>query len=183
MRRMKHALWLGTLGLFVLVGAVAAAQPHPQTADVSTAFTADQTRSHSRTCTVGGNTFRITNAVWRGTSSSSETRLAGDLRIATRTVLNETTGDGWLTGTWRSAGTLSMQPGLRGRPRSHGNLRGVIDNGNHVDGLVTGGVRAPYGRLLGNWSATIVGNSIAGEIGSDAPVAPDNSALIYLGGC
>jgi hypothetical protein len=37
--------------------------------------------------------------------------------------------------------------------------------------------------LLGNWSATIVGNSIAGEIGSDAPVAPDNSALIYLGGC
>ena len=70
-----------------------------------------------------------------------------------------------------------------GRPRSNGNLHAVIDNGNHVDGLVTGEVRAPYGRLLGNWSATIVGNSIAGEIGSDAPVAPDNSALIYLGGC
>ena len=98
-------------------------------------------------------------------------------------LIGHLVGDGWLTGTWRSAGTLSMQPGLRGRPRSHGNLRGVIDSGDHVDGLVTGEVRAPYGRLLGNWSATIVGNTIAGEIGADAPVAPANSALIYLGGC
>jgi hypothetical protein len=180
---MKHALWLGVLGLFVLVGAVAAAQPHPQTSDVSAAFSADQARSHSRTCTVGGNTFRITNAVWRGTSTSSEARLAGNVTIATRTVVNETTGDGWLTGTWRSAGTSSMQPGRPGRPRSHGNLHAVIDNGNHADGLVTGEVRAPYGRLLGNWSAMIVGNTLAGEVGANAPVAPDNAALIYLGGC
>ena len=183
MRRMKHAFWLAGIGVLVLVGTAAAVQPRPQTSDVSAAFSADQTRTHSRTCTRDGNTFRITNAVWRGSSTSAETRLAGNVTIATRTVVNETTGDGWLTGTWRSAGTVSMQPGLRGRPRSHGNLRGVIDNGNQVDGLVTGEVRAPYGRLLGNWSATIVGNSIAGEIGSDAPVAPDNSALIYLGGC
>jgi hypothetical protein len=183
MRRMKHVLWLGILGLFVLVGAVAAAQIHPQTSDVSAVFSADQTRSHSRTCTAGGNTFRITNAVWRGTSTSSETRLAGDLRIATRTVVNETTGDGWLTGTWRSLGPASMKPGKPGRPRSHGNLRAVIDNGNHADGLVTGEVRAPYGRLLGNWSATIVGNTLAGAVGANSPVAPDNAAIIYLGGC
>jgi len=183
MRRMKHAFWLTIVGLLVLVGAAAAVQPRPQTSDVSAAFTADQTRSHSRTCTRNGNTFRITNAVWRGTSTSDEERLGGDVTIATRTVVNETTGDGWLTGTWRSAGTASMRPGRPGRPRSHGNLHAVIDNGNHADGLLTGEARAPYGRLLGNWSATIVGNTIAGEIGADAPVAPANSALIYLGGC
>jgi len=68
MRRMKHAFLLTTVGLFVLVGAAAAVQPRPQTTDVSAAFTADQTRSHSRTCTRNGTTFRITNAVWRGTS-------------------------------------------------------------------------------------------------------------------
>jgi hypothetical protein len=183
MRRMKHAFWIAAIGVFVLVGTAAAVQPRPQTADVSASFTADQTRSHSRTCTRDGNTFRITNAVWRGTSTSNEERLGGNVTIATRTVVNETTGDGWLTGTWRSAGTSSMRPGRPGRPRSHGNLRGVIDSGNRVDGLLTGEVRAPYGRLLGNWSATIAGNTITGEIGAVAPVAPDNSALIYLGGC
>ena len=182
MRRMKHAFWLTIVGLLVLVGAAAAVQPRPQTSDISATFSADQTRSHSRTCTRNGNTFRITNAVWRGMSTSAETRLAGNVTIATRTVVNETSGDGWLTGTWRTSGTVSMNP-RSGRPRSHGNLHAVIDNGNHADGLVTGEARAPYGRLLGNWSATIVGNTIAGAIGADAPVAPDNSALIYLGGC
>jgi hypothetical protein len=183
MRRMKHLFWLSALGILVLVGAAAAVQPRPQTSDVSAAFTADQVRSHSRTCTSGGDTFRITNATWRGTSTSSEARLAGNVVIATRTVLNETTGDGWLTGTWRSVGTSSMKPGKSGRPRSHANLRAVIDNGNHIDGLATGEVRARYGRLLANWSATVVGNTLAGELGAIAPVAPDNAALIYLGGC
>ena len=183
MRRMKHLFWLSVVGVFVLVGAAAAVQPRPQTSDVSAAFSANQVRSHSRTCTSGSNTFRITNATWRGTSTSAEARLAGNVVIATHAVVNETTGDGWLTGTWRSVGTSSMSPGRTGRPRSHANLRAVIDNENHIDGIATGEVRARYGRLLGNWSATIVGTTLAGELGAIAPVAPDNSALIYLGGC
>jgi hypothetical protein len=130
----------------------------------------------------GGNSFRITNAVWRGTSTSAEARLAGNVVISTRMVVNETTGDGWLTGTWRSTSSATANHG-NGRARSRGNLKAVIDNGNHIDGLVTGEVRARYGHLLGNWSATIVGNTLAGEIGAIAPVAPDNAALIYLGAC
>jgi len=183
MRRKKHLFWLTVVGLFVLVGTAAAVQPHPQTQDVSAAFSADQVRSHSRTCTSGGNTFRVTNAVWRGTSTSAEARLAGNIVIATHAVVNETTGDGWLSGTWRTNGPASMKPGKSGRPRSRANLHAVIDNGNHVDGLATGLVRAPYARLLGNWSATVVGNTLAGELGAIAPVAPDNAALLYLGGC
>jgi len=183
MRSKKNAFWLSVVGLFVLVGTAAATQPRPQTSDVSTAFSANQVRSHSRTCTAGGNTFRITNATWRGAATSSEARLDGSVVIATHTVVNETTGDGWLTGTWRTVGTSHMNPGRHGRPRSYATLRAVIDNDNHVDGLATGEVRAPYSRLMGNWSAMIVGTTLAGEIGAQAPVAPDNSALIYLGGC
>jgi hypothetical protein len=59
----------------------------------------------------------------------------------------------------------------------------VVDNGNHLDGLATGEVRRPYARLLGNWSATVVGSTLSGELGADAPVAPDNSALLYRAGC
>jgi hypothetical protein len=183
MRRKKHFFWLAAVGVFVLVGTAVAVQPHPQTSDVSAAFSADQVRSHSRTCTQGGNTFRVTNAVWRGTSTSSEPRLAGNLVISTRMVLNETTGDGWLAGTWRTATAASMKPGKGGRPRSNARFSAVIDNGNHVDGLATGQVRAPWARLLGNLSAVVNGTTITGELGANAPVAPDNSALLFRGGC
>jgi len=182
MRRRKHLFWLAGLGLFALVGVAAATQPHPQTADVSAAFSADQVRSHSHTCTQGGNTFRITNAVWRGTSTSAEPRLAGNLVVSTRTVLNETTGDGWFSGTWRTTPMAQMHPGNR-RPRSNAHLSGVIDNGNHLDGLATGQVRADWARLLGNLSATVVGTTLEGALGANAPVAPDNSALLFRGGC
>jgi hypothetical protein len=183
MRRKKYLLWLAAVGLFVLVGVAAATQPHPQTADVSAAFTADQVRSHSRTCTQDGNTFRITNAVWRGTATSAEPRLTGSLVISTRTVLNETTGDGWFSGTWRSKAPSPMNPGKGGRPHANARLSGVIDNANHLDGLATGQAWAPWARLLGNMSATVIGNALSGELGANAPVAPDNSALLYRGGC
>ena len=179
MRRPKHVAVLVAVGLFVLVGAAAATQPHPWTSDVSAAFTATQTRMHTRTCTVGGNTFRVTNAVWRGTSTSSEPRLAGTVVIATHTVVNETTGDGWASGTWRTrAATANPRT-----TRSNAHISAVIDDANHLDGIASGEVRGQYARLLGNWSATIVGSTLSGELGANAPVSPDNSALLYRGGC
>jgi hypothetical protein len=182
MRRSKHLLLLAALGVFALVGAAGATGGHPQTQDVSVAFSTTQARLHSRTCTEGGNTFRVTNALWRGTSTSSEPRLAGTVVIATHAVLNETTGDGWVTGSWRSRST-TPSGNMRTTPRSHARLSAVIDNGNHLDGLASGEVRSPYAKLLGNFSATVVGTALAGEIGANAPVAPDNSALLYRGGC
>jgi hypothetical protein len=185
MRRYKYLSLLVAVGLFAVAGVAAANHPNPQTQDVSASFSADQARSHSRTCTRGGNTFRITNAVWRGTSTSAEPRLAGNLVVATRTVVNETTGDGWATGSWRTTpASGQMKPGKpRSRPRSWARLHAVIDNGNQLDGLATGHTRHAWARLLGNWSATIVGNTLSGQLGANVPVTPDNSALLYRGGC
>ena len=180
MRHPKHVALLTAVGLFVLVGAASATLPHPQTADVSAAFTASQTRMHTRTCVADGNTFRVTNATWRGTSTSTESRLSGMLVITTHVVLNETTGDGWASGTWRTQDTAASP---RVRAKSNARLSAVIDNANHLDGLATGEVRRPYGRLLGNWSAAIFGDTISGELGADAPIAPDNSAIVFRGGC
>jgi hypothetical protein len=181
MRRPKHVALLVATGLLVLVGAASATRSHPYTNDVSAAFSANQTRMHTRTCTEGGNTFRVTNAVWRGTSTSSDPRLDGTLTINTHAIVNETTGDGWLSGTWRTRAAQTARP--RSNAKSFARLNAVIDNGNHVDGLANGDARRPYGRLLGNWSATIVGSTMTGELGANTPVAPDNSALIFRGGC
>lgn len=181
MRHSKRVVLLATVGLFVIVGAALATQPRPETADVSAAFTANQTRMSTRTCDVDGNTFRITRSTWRGTATSSEPRLSGALVITTRTVLNETTGDGWASGTWRTVNDTVGNP--RTRAKSNARLQAVIDNGNHLDGLATGETRRPYSRLLGNFSATIVGSTLSGELGADSPVAPDNSAILYRGNC
>jgi hypothetical protein len=180
MRRPKQLALLVAAGLFVVVGAAAATTPHPQTTDVSATFTATQARMNTHTCTQGGDTFRVTNAVWRGTSTSSEPRLAGMVVITTHAVLNETTGDGWASGTWR---TMNTSANPRNTGKSNARLSAVIDDANHLDGLANGQVRRPYARLLGNWSATIIGSTLSGELGANAPVGPDNSALLYRGGC
>jgi hypothetical protein len=181
MRLHKHVVLLAAVGLFVLVGATLATPPQPQTSDVSAAFTANQTQMTTRSCEVDGNTFRITRATWRGTSTSMEPRLSGTLVVRMRTVLNETTGDGWASGTWRTISDAVGRPRLRAK--SNARLSAVIDNGNHLDGLATGIARRPYGRLLGNWSATIVGSTLSGELGANTSIAADNSALIYRGNC
>ena len=157
MRHPKHFVLLTAVGLFVLAGAASATPPHPQTADVSAAFSATQTRMHTRTCTQDGNMFRVTNATWRGTSTSTET-----------------TGDGWATGTWR---TRDATASPRTRAKSDARLSAVIDNGNHLDGMATGTVRRPASRLLGNWSATIVGNVLSGELPRRLPVTAGRKKL------
>ena len=119
MRRYLYLSLIVAVGLFV----VAASQPRPIPVLRLRTFPPrsppNQVRSHSRTCTQDGNTFRITNAIWRGTSSSAEPRLAGNLVIASRTVVNETTGDGWMSGTWRTrprfVGQARQRPAGQGR--------------------------------------------------------------------
>jgi hypothetical protein len=183
MRRPKYVLPLVAIGVFAFAGLVSAArQPNFETSDVSAAFDATQSSMSTRTCTQGTDTFRITRSVWNGTATSSDPRLSGDLVLRTRTVLNETTGDGWFTGTWRTR-SASAPPRRNNVPRSNAGLRGVIDDSNHLDGLANGTVGKPGGRLLGNLSALVTGNTIAGELGANAPVAPDNSALIFKGRC
>ncbi len=127
--------------------------------------------------------FRITNTVWRGTSTSAEPRLAGTLTLRTRSVVNVATGDGWLSGSWASR-TAAPAPG-RSTVRSGANagLTAVIDGATHVDGIANGRVHRPWGHLRGNWSAAIAGDSITGALGANAPVAPDNSAIIFRTGC
>ena len=183
MRRKKHLFWLAAVGLFVLVGVAAATQPHPQTADVSAAFTADQTRSHSRTCTQDGNTFRITNAVWRGTVDERRARLVAISSSRRARSSNETTGDGWLSGTWRSKAPASNAPG-QGRPPA----RERTALGSHRQRQPPRRPRDRPGRApLGSPARQLVGDGHrqhpVRRARREHARAPDNSALLYRGGC
>ena len=185
MRRTK--LLLLSAGVVALAAASIAAastlRHGAQTADVAATFAATATHQNSRTCVAhGGALFRITNTVWRGTSSSTEPRLAGALTLRTRSVVNVATGDGWLSGSWASR-TAAVATNGGARPGANASLTAVIDGATHVDGIANGRVHRPWGHLRGNWSAAIAGDSITGALGANAPVAPDNSAIIFRTGC
>jgi hypothetical protein len=174
MRRTK--LLLLAVGVSALVAtsiAAASHRKHAQTADVAATFTATASRTTTRTCTGEGNTvFTVTNAVWRGTATSTEPRLAGTLVLRTHAVVNNATGDGWLSGSWHSRNAPSG--------RAHAHLSAVIDNGSAVEGLATGRVHRPAGHLRGNFSAAIAGNTMSGSLGAGTS---DNSAIIFRTGC
>ena len=182
--RTKLLVLSSALAALVLTSIAAASHIHrAQTSDVAATFTAGLTRFTSRTCQgETGVVFNIQNNVWRGMSTSTEPRLSGQLVLRTRAVVNVTTGDGWLTGTWRTRANPSATRG-GGRPWSAASFSAVIEDSTHLDGWVSGRVFRPWGHLRGNLSAVLGNASIAGALGTNAPVAPDNSALIFRGGC
>lgn len=175
MRRTKTILICAGLAALVATSIAAASHRQLQTSDVAATFTVTAPNLNTRTCTVGGVSFRVTKGTWRGTSTSGEARLAGTLVIRGHSVLNVTTGDGWFAGKWHSRNPAGG--------RANAALTAVIDDGNKLDGLAAGVVRAPGARLLGNWSATIAGGTLSGNLGANDPVAPNNSALLFRGGC
>ena len=173
MRRTK--VFLVAVGVSVLVAtsiAAASGGKRAQTSDVAATFTATVSRTASRTCTdEGTTTFTITNAVWRGTATSAEPRLAGSLVLRTHAVVNNATGDGWLNGAWHSRNAPNG--------RTHAHLSAVID-GASIEGLATGRVHRPSGHLRGNFHAAISGTTIAGSLGTGTS---ENSAIIFRTGC
>lgn len=173
MRRTKLLLFaVGVSALLATSIAAASGGKRAQTSDVAATFTATASRTATRTCTgEGTTTFTITNAVWRGTATSTEPRLAGNLVLRTHAVVNNATGDGWLNGTWHSRNAPNG--------RTHAHLSAVID-GASIEGLATGRVHRPSGHLRGNFSAAIAANTISGSLGTGTS---DNSALIFRTGC
>lgn len=173
----RTKLLLVAVGVSTLVAtsiAAASGGKRAQVSDVSATFSATATRTATRTCTgEGGTTFTITNAVWRGTATSTEPRLAssvGGLVLRTHAVVNSA-GDGWLNGTWHSRNAPNG--------RAHAHLSAVID-GASIEGLATGRVHRPSGHLRGNFTAAITGSTIAGTLGNSSSTNP---AIIFRTGC
>jgi hypothetical protein len=142
------------LTLFVLLAAAAligtgvAAAGHraPSVKAVSATFDATTVVEHSvATCSVnGGDTFQATRATYRGTSASSDPRLAGALTIRAWSLVDTTNGVGHVYGLWRIRGA---------KANGHGTLNAALSGGK-ASGLARGYVRGPWGHLVASLGAT-----------------------------
>lgn len=137
-------------------GVAVAAHRAQSTQAASATFTAT-TVSHVKatTCTVpgsGGHVFDQTIATYTGTASSSDGRLNGPLTIRAHSVVDASTGLGWLQGTFRVRGSSGA---------SHGTLHAAVASGNAV-GSVVGVANKPHGKLVATFAAAFTPGSSGG---------------------
>jgi len=147
---------LALLGLIVAAAlsaaGVAAARGRTTSVQAASAtFTATDVSQLSQvTCSVtGGDTFQATKATYRGTSLSSDPRLAGALTIRAWSLVDTTNGVGHVFGNFHIKG-----PGTR----AHGTLNGAIANGE-ASGIARGFVRHQWGRIVASMGSTFNPNT------------------------
>jgi hypothetical protein len=136
-------------------------------------------KSKTTTCTGVDGTYAISRQVFTGTSTG-DPRLTGDLIVKAKSVVNQDKGLGTSEGTVFIKGTGDSKARLVAHY-----LAVVTQGGGKLDGFLTGVAKNADGTgttsLAANFSvaANQDGSQITGELGSNDPVAPDNSAVFF----
>jgi hypothetical protein len=171
----RSLIVLAVTGALVFAGVAIAKHVAASTDAVSATFAAATVSDlRSRTCTGADGTYVVTHAKYTGTATSADARLTGNLVLHARSVYNTTENLGWVSARWH----LTDANGV-GKGRGH--LRAVNVNGQ-LEGLLSGQVRGPHGRLLGNVSAafTSAGGFSGGQLGAGSTA---NTAIVHAGSC
>lgn len=170
---------LAALAALVVAGlAIANGGDTKKTSPVSATFIAAPTEKTTTVQCIGGDgTYNITRGVYEGTSTGSDAALTGKISLRTKSVVNTTTGYGYTEGkvTLRDAD---------GKLKAKARLVAVNTQKGILNGFLNGRVKE-QGHLLANFSAAFNadGSSLSGQLGADAPIAPQNSAIVTSGSC
>ena len=178
MRRLMTFALAALVALAVTGLAIAHGSDTKKTSPVSASFTATPTeKTTTVTCTGGDGTYNITRGSYEGTATGSDAVLTGKITLRTKSVVNTTTGYGYTEGkvTLRDAD---------GKLKAKAHLIAVNTQKGILNGFLNGRVKE-QGHLLANFSAAFNadGSSLSGELGSEAPIAPLNSAIVTSGNC
>jgi hypothetical protein len=140
--------------------------------------TPDAAKTKTRQCTGEDGTYNITHGVYTGTSTG-DPRLTGNVTIKSESVVNLDNGLGW------TKGRVYLRDGSTGKLKANAGLDAVNTQRGKLDGFLKGQARDTDGKghlsLLANFSATFNadGTQLTGELGSEAPVPPQNSAILH----
>ena len=171
---MRKLAWLGVVLVAALAAAAVAVAAHQalSTKAVSATFTATPSaKNKTTTCKGADGDYTRIHGEYNGTSTSTETRLAGPITIKGDSLVNKTTGLGWMKGSVR-INTASDED-------TRANFTAVI-SGGQLTGFLNGRVHDASGSLLGGLSAAFGATGItSGSIGATS-AAP---ALIAAGSC
>ncbi len=166
---------LAALGAAALAATgVAAAGHRTQTTQQAAATFDAGSVSHEKTttCVADDGTYENTTATYTGTAGSSDARLSGSLQIRAHSVLNSSTGLGWMEGSFRVRGNDAG---------THGTFHAAIAGGNAV-GAIAGTVNRPAGKLVASLAAgfTPSGGFANGTLGAGG--SPSGAGTIFSRG-
>lgn len=169
---------LAALGAAALAATgVAAASHRTQTTQQAAATFDAGSVSHEKTttCIAGDGTYENTTATYTGTAGSSDARLSGSLQIRAHSVLNTSTGLGWVEGSFRVRGNDAG---------AHGTFHAAIAGGNAV-GAIAGTVNRPTGKLVASFvSRYSPGDGFSsGKVGSGTTNVTSAGTIFSHGAC
>lgn len=170
MLRLKF--WIGAALVALVTAGIAIAGPGANTATPSATFSATAKKVQTRTCQGADGTYKITRGVYEGKMESTDARLNGSVRIRVESFYNTDESAGWMRG------ELRMRNGDNG---TEAQLAAVNLDGN-VEGMLSGGGKAPRAKLLANFSASFeTPDAITdGKLGTGGST---NEALFFGKGC
>ena len=181
MRRSKLGVLLAVLAALIVTSIAVADEKKPRNfTSVSAHFTATGDVK-TRTCTHVDVTITEKRGTFSGTSTSTDPRLNGSVRITLRAVASGN-GFGIATGKFRVRG------------KTEADLMAVVSNTNRLDGFLRGKAEGKKERrlsnssddedkgrrLFANFSATLAGSTLTGDLGSGSHL---NTAVIGGGEC
>jgi hypothetical protein len=154
-----------------LAAGVAFAAQTSETTPVTAEFQASPVKEKSRACDASHSIFRV---LFKGTETSSDARLSGDLTARVRSVANNETGWG------RTTGNVVVRDSDSGDPKFHGHVVGVLKPDGGVEGFLRGRtVARPHAQLLANLNAQQDAQTgvVTGEFGTDSGGSDDPAIL------
>ncbi len=181
MRRLKLGVVLAVLAALIVTSIAVADEKKPRNfTSVSAHFTATG-NVKTRTCTRGDVTITEKRGKLSGTSTSTDPRLNGAVRITLKTITSAN-GFGLATGKFRVRGKAEadLVAVVSGTNRLDGFLRGKTE-GREERRLSARGDDEEKGRsFLANFSATLAASTLTGDLGSGSHL---NTAVMGGGQC
>jgi hypothetical protein len=181
MRRLKAGLLLALAAALIVTTIAVADESNPRNfTAVSAHFTATG-NVKTRTCTRGGVTITERRGTFSGTSTSTEPRLNGTVRITLRTIVSGN-GLGIATGKFRVRGKTEadLTAAVSGTNRLDGLLRGKAEQGGDRRLSARRDDGEKRGSFVANFSATLAASSVTGDLGSGSHLS---TAVVDGGRC
>jgi hypothetical protein len=156
--------------LSLVAGVAYAASQSSETTPVTADFQANLIEQKSRACDASHSIFRV---LFKGTETSDDARLSGDLTVRVRSVANNETGWG------RTTGKVVVRNTESGHPKFQGHVIGVLKPDGGVEGFLRGRtVARPHARLFANFNAQQdQSGAITGEFGKNGSGSDDPAIL------
>ena len=171
MRRIRWLL-VPVAGLSLAAGVAVAASQSSETTPFTADFQTSLVKQTQRACDASHTAVRV---LFKGTETSSDPRLAGNLTVRVRSVVNNDNGWGW------TKGKVIVRETGGGKPKFEGHAVAVLEPDGQGEGFLRGRtVSKPHAKVFANFNVQQdeQTGALTGEIGKETLNGMQDGAIL-----